>query len=298
MGGACSKCQDVQVGGKGLGAAKALEASDSEEDVEDESDGEDEDEGDELEEEKGEAEQALLQKLKTGKTRIFKEAIDHATSLGLDEDKISKAEQKLEEHKALRRREAFEAELRDFLSGDEITMDACEEMLQKGKGYGVTEKVLKPLHEKAEELERLRELNTEELENAKRFLEACTRRFIASCVKGRETTWIDLADGTKLKATAWLDLTLKNLRLTGISDDEIKTCKIADIAAKRALESDEVMELAGWEKLGDDEKENAVAVVGENDGPWCFVEASRQNQDEFICALAVLNGRKIGPRSS
>merc|ERR1712061_128284 len=130
MGGAAAaKCSDVTTGA-GMGAAKPLDASSSEDEdgeEDDEEDDEDDDE-DDTEDIRNDAELALQEGLKRGKTNVFKEVLDHAAALGIDEDKILKAEAKLEEHKANRRREAFEAELRAFLDTEDANdLKLCEE---------------------------------------------------------------------------------------------------------------------------------------------------------------------------
>lgn len=302
QGGACNRCSDVNKAS--TSAVKALdEVSSEEEDAGEASEGSDEDEGAEeeaQEEEKRAAELSLQDTLKRGKTSTFKEAIDHAAALGIEEEKIQLAEKKLEDHKAFRRREAFEAELHDFLRTEEANDIAnCEEKLTQGKEYGVSEKSLKALQDRILELELMKELNKDEIEQAKMFLELCTRRFVASCVaKGRDLQWIDLESGTKHKVVAKMDLTLKNFTVAGRPDGDI-SCKVDEVTAKRAVDAQEVSQKKGFSKLADADRENSVAVVLQSgSGPWCFLEASRPKQDEFIVAFQVFNGLMPAPAGS
>lgn len=290
QGGACNKCSDVSINNKN--APRGLEETSSEEEEEDEEPSEEEDDGgEEANEARSAAELALQDGLKRGKTSTFKEAIEHATALGLDEEKISLAEKKLEEHKGFRRREAFEAELHDFLRTDANDIAGCEEKINQGKEYGVNEKLLKPLQDRIAELELMKDLRPDEVEQAKQFLELCTRRFVASCAtaKGRDVELVDLVSGKKQKVVLKLDLTLKNLMVAGPSSGDLK-CKVSDVSTSYAANAEKVKDTDGFAQLDQADRDNAVAVVLPSAGPWCFVESNKAKQDEFIVAFQVFNG--------
>lgn len=300
MGVACQKCADIELQ-KGVAADKPLDASSSEDedDLSDEED-EDEDMDDGLEEEKHEVELALKDALKRGKTQTFKEAIAHANSLGLDEDKIRKAEQKLEEHKLLRRRELFEAELQEFLDNDSgHTLAACQEMLSKAKELGVSGKMMESLEKRVDELDMGRALETHEADRASEVVEALTRSFVQQCVsiKGRTVYWVDLSgDGgkkSKKKGTARLDTILKNFRVeVGGTEYHVR---IGELTCMAALDAPEVTDVAVFADLGEADQKNAIALIG-GDEPWCFVESETWGRDEFSIAMKVLNA-PIGSKS-
>jgi len=293
MGTAAAKCSDITKGG-GLGAPKPLEASTSEEEHEEE--GEEEEEDSE-EEERAEAEAALQNGLKRGGTSTFKEAIDHATELGVDMELIAKAEAKLEEHKTKRRREAFEAELKDFLKGDESRdLTACAEKLKQGAEYGVSEKALQPIRAKMSDLELNKELSADEVEKAKLFVEVCTRRFVASCLPGREvgrgTTLLDLHTGQKRKVVLKLDLALRDLRVQTPDGEDLHTCKVAGTFVRHASDVEGISSQAGFAKLPEEDVNNALIVMTVEEEPFCIVEDSRIKHDEILCAFAVLSAGK------
>lgn len=296
-GGACNKCSDVSLNKNA--PTRGLDESSSEGEGEDEEEAEEEDSDGEneqsLEEEKKNAEHVLQEGLRRGKTGAFTEAIEHATALGLDEDKIQLAEKKLEDHKAFRRREAFEAELHEFLrSEDAADKEQCEEKLAQGREYGVGEKVLKPVLDRIAELELMLPLKPDEIELTKQFLEICTRRFVASCIKGRDLHWVDLDSGGKQKSVMKIDLTLKNLTVAGPPGD--LACKVSNVVARRGIEAAEVIN----GKLDDADCDNAVVLeLVDGKGPWCFLEATKAKQDEFVCGCQVLNGLvPVGGRKS
>lgn len=294
QGGACNRCSDVSLN---KNAPKALDDTDSEEEPE-ESEGSSEEENhaekkdEEDKEVKRGAELALQDGLKRGKTSTFTEAIEHSRAVGLDEEKIQLAEKKLEDHKNFRRREAFEADLYDFLRSEEsLDLQSCQDKLVQGKEYGLGEKPLKSLQDHMLELETKRELNPDEVQQAKQFLELCTRRFVASCLmKGRDVHWIDLETGSKHKVVLKMDVVLKNFSVTGPPNGDL-TCKVDEITTKRAIDAAEVSAKSGFSKLGDTERSTTVAVLlPSGKGPWCFLEGSPAKQDEFIIAFQVFNG--------
>jgi len=297
MGGVASRCSDVSMD-KG-GSAKPLDASSSEEDDEEDDDEDEEDEEDDGEDQK-EAEAALHEGLKRGKTTAFKEVIDHATAIGIDEDKIMKAEAMLEQHKATRRREAFEQELVSFMDTPEAeSLEKCEQRLRQGEGYGVTEKAMQPLVEKIEELKMQRDLGQDETLQAKNYLEACVRRFVAAAVLGRSTTWVDQSSGKLQKVNLALDLALKYVKILSITGEVLQSAKLTDCVPKKPQDAEEIIESGAFEKLTDFQRELCVGLLGCADDPWIFVEDDIRKLDDFIVAFTVLNGIGLndGPSS-
>jgi len=294
QGGACNRCSDVSLS---KNAPRALDDTDSEEEHE-ESEGSSEEEDhaskkvEEDKEAKRGAELALQDGLKRGKTSTFTEAIEHAQTVGLDEEKIQLAEKKLEDHKNFRRREAYEADLYDFLrSEDANDLQSCQDKISQGKEYGIGEKVLKSIEDHMLLLETKKELSADEIQQAKQFLELYTRRFVASCLmKGRDVQWIDLETGSMHKVVLKMDVILKNFTVTGPPDGDL-TCKVAEITTKRATDAAEVTAKNGFSQLADTDRATTVAVLlPSGKGPWCFLESSPAKQDEFIIAFQVFNG--------
>lgn len=228
--------------------------------------------------------------MQRGKTSTFHEVIDHAKGIGIDPEKIKKAEAMLEQHKVIRRREAFEAEMRAFLeNSDSDDLVACEEKQRQGLSYGVSDKVLAPLRDKIADLQLNTDLLEDEVAQAKLFLEICTRRFVRSAVKGRDVFWIDKLTGRRLKAVMYLDLVLKNIQVRNSKDEELGVLKFAEATAKRATNVDEIAETEVFTKLTEFDQSNAVAIMGPKE-PWLLLEPSRRSQDEFVIAFTVLNG--------
>lgn len=292
MGATFKRCSDIEVQ-KGLGAEKPLDASSSEEELEEDEE-ESEIEEDNSEEEKSEVAAALTDVLKRGRTATFKEAIAHASSLGLDEEKIKKAELRLEQHKYQRQKEIFETELREFLDKDKdaIDLQSVIDMRTKAKEFGCAQDLIAPLDALHDQLDLGRELGESEVDKAREILECLTRSFVSQCVstKGRAVTWVDLDAGKKQKAIAKLDLTLKNFRVY-VADEEF-VCKLGELTCTRALDAD--VDLGAFDQLKEDDRQNAVCLIGsgipESDWPWCFVESDQWGQDEFLCGMMVLNG--------
>jgi len=220
--------------------------------------------------------------------------IDHATAVGIAEDKIAKAEAALEQHKATRKREAFEAELRDFLESEECEdLEACEEKEQQGIKFGVSDKGLAALREKIEDLNRRKDLADEEVAQAKLYLEVHCRRFVKSAVKGRSGIWIDVASGKKQRVNLSLDLTLHNLTVTKSSGDsaQLASCSLDRCSAVRASDTEEMQEAVG--QLSETELECAVVIFGDS-SPWLLVEEDAAKVDEIIVGVLMLGGGAAG----
>eukprot|EP00747_Dinoflagellata_sp_TGD_P166077 gnl/TRDRNA2_/TRDRNA2_188324_c0_seq1.p1 gnl/TRDRNA2_/TRDRNA2_188324_c0~~gnl/TRDRNA2_/TRDRNA2_188324_c0_seq1.p1 ORF type:complete len:351 (+),score=111.02 gnl/TRDRNA2_/TRDRNA2_188324_c0_seq1:247-1299(+) len=289
MGNVANKCSDMELNKmQGLGAPKPLDASSSEGDDDELGDEDEEDEEEDNDDAKLQAEKALAESLKRGKTTAFKEAIDYATSLGIDETKITMAEQKLEEHKNFRRKEAFEGELADFMDSDEANdIEACQDKLKTGKSYGCTEKTLKALMARIEELDKGKALSPAEVARIREYFEVATRKFVATCMMGRDALFFDISSGAKSKATVMLDAPLKNLKVVGVGEEDM-ILKVSSAAARRAMDVDEVVGAGKFTDLKEEDQENAVAIVGAG-STWVFIEDTRAKQDEYVCGLTVLN---------
>jgi len=272
---------------------KPLEASSSEDEDDDEEEEEDEEEEDEdADQARSAVEDALTSALKRGKTGTFKEIIDHATAVGIAEDKIAKAEAALEQHKAQRKREAFEADLKEFMESEEAdNMAACEEREQQGLKFGVLDRGLQVLRDKIVSLQLRQDLVDDEVAQARLFLETCTRRFIKSAVKGRPSVYLDLESGKKTSVNIFVDLTLRFLIAVKTSGDkdEFARLEIGVASAKRAAEVEEVRDSDIYGQLGEEDRARSVAILG-GDNPWLLVEGDVSAVDEVIIALTLIGG--------
>jgi len=290
MGSATSKCSDVSHGNVKTNV-KPLDASDSEEEEEEDDDEDEDDEGGD--DERRNAEDVLNGGVQRGKEASFKEAIDHATSVGIDVDKILKAEAKLEEHKAVRRREAFESDIKDYLEEANQDVDACREKLANGKQHGVSEKLLAKLEERIEALDQNRELDSEEVEKARLLIERNTRKFVSAAVQGRPVTWIDLDSGEKTSATLFIDLVLHNAKVIDESGAELGFADLMKLRPKPSGAGDDVVvSKEGFQKLSDADKKLALCITHSSD-PWCLVEPNLDGRDEVLCGLMVVTGSCI-----
>ncbi|CAE8591880.1 unnamed protein product, partial [Polarella glacialis] len=254
MGAAAAKCSELASGKPDQVTTKA-KVMDEEEEDEEEADDE-EDESDEAEEAAKHEAEAALQVLKRGRTTAFKEAIEHATSLGVDEEKILKAEAMLEQHKVMRRKEIFAAELETFLASDDGNdMEKCEERQKTGESCGVSQQVLAALLERMEVIGLSRDLEDDEIERAKTLMQLSARKFVQSCLRGRATTWLDLKAGKQKKALCRLDSSLRTMRVVQEAG-EAELCSLALMSAKAygATGQDEVSGSKGFTKLSDQEQ--------------------------------------------
>jgi len=285
MGAVAATCSDVNKQ-PDKGSITQLDKVDSEEEEEDE---------EEEEEEEGADDAA-----KGGRNRksTFREVIDNTAAQGIDEEKILHAEEMLAQHKAMRRRQAFENGLQDFIDSEEGNiLDNCEQKERDGLGMGVGDEVLQPLRDKIALLQLCRDLEADEIEQAKQFMESAYRHFLTSCLRGRDLMWVDTNSGKKKKATANLDVTLKNFKILDGNGGLISTCKVKDVVAKRARDSEDMCDSDAFTSLSKGDQNNAVAVIGP-DEPWLLVESGPTKLDEFIIAFIVYNGVGLSDKAS
>mmetsp|Transcript_113448 Transcript_113448/g.225825 ORF Transcript_113448/g.225825 Transcript_113448/m.225825 type:complete len:441 (-) Transcript_113448:65-1387(-) len=301
MGAVADRCSDMSPAERhasfrnnSRGMSKPLDYDSSEEEEDEEGDDEGSDMAEsEAEEMRAETELALREGLTRNSAATFHEVIDHARGLGIDPEKIKKAEQMLEQHRAQQRRDLFEADMKEFLETSEAdNLDACKEKLDQGRGYGCSEKLLQPLRSRISELELCIDLAADEVAKAKRFLELCTRRFVRSCVTGRDTIWVDLKANKRTKAVLHLDVVLKNFTVKSAKGDKLATAKVVDLEVKRALDVESISSTEAFGKLPEKEKQFGVVLVGE-EVTWLIGENNRTSQDEFLLGLAVLNRRGV-----
>mmetsp|Transcript_693 Transcript_693/g.1187 ORF Transcript_693/g.1187 Transcript_693/m.1187 type:complete len:375 (+) Transcript_693:28-1152(+) len=293
MGAAAAKCSEI-VGGNSntVNAAKALE---EEEEAEEEEADEDEADAEEeaAEAARKDAQDALKGGIVRGKTTAFREAIDHATSLGIDENMILKAEAALDDHKKTREREAFSEELAAFLETEEShEIEPCEEILKKGEGISVTESVLKQLRDRIEDINLSRDLEEEELAKANAFVTSAATKWVASCLKGRSCSWVNMANGKKEKALCLLDPAMRKLSVVQEGDrSELCSCMLASAMACGAAGHAKASGSSGFGKLKDEEQDCSIALNDKDgNGPWLLCESALELQVEFLLALAVLGG--------
>lgn len=295
MGSLATKCSDVEFA-PGLGSMKELDADTSEEEEEENEDDEDEDDEDDNDEEiRRDAEQALIDgvsQLARGRTTVLKEVIEHGINVGIDADQIMRAEAKLEEHKLTRKREAFDSELRAFIaSEDSKQLDACEEMLAQGKQLGLSDKDMQPLRDCITDIRLGRDLEHNERVQARHFMEMYTRRFVSSCLQGREINWLNVESGLKIKAKCYLDVTLKNLRVVASmgAQNTLGAAKLASLTVCRGSKDADVSDSDAFKDLPEAQQELTVVVLGAEQ-TWCIIESSSRCAEEFLIAFVILNG--------
>eukprot|EP00927_Polykrikos_kofoidii_P076380 TRINITY_DN733_c2_g1_i1.p1 TRINITY_DN733_c2_g1~~TRINITY_DN733_c2_g1_i1.p1 ORF type:complete len:367 (+),score=90.84 TRINITY_DN733_c2_g1_i1:63-1163(+) len=300
MGAAATKCSELNkassIGVKPLEASSS-EGEDDADEVYSEEDEDDEEDGDEIKEA---AEDAINQGLRRGKTATFKEAIEHATSVGIDLEKIMKAEAKLEEHKQLRRREALEDDIREYL-GDEAnqTIEVCRDKLEASAAAGCSEKLLNQLKDRIAQLDLDRPLSQAEIRKCKDYVLGCTRRYASSVVLGRATSWVDLDTGDLTAGTLKLDIVLSRVSVRDREGQELGACDLCTSLARRPEENEKVSSSSGFETLSSADRDRTLVVEsGPYDDPWCLLEEDRSARDEAFCALMVLAGRGMeGPQA-
>ncbi|CAE7824705.1 modF [Symbiodinium sp. CCMP2456] len=293
-----AKCSEMMTGTPSQVKPSEALLEEDEDDGEDEEAEEEEDEEDEETSVKADAEKALKGGLMRGKTAAFEEAIEHATSVGIDESMIAHAEKKLHQHKVQREREVFIEELPKFLSSEDADDETkCQEQIEVGKKHGVPESHLQQLRQRIEFIKLGRDLEEEELTKAQEMTTESTRRFVTSCFAGRSLMHID-PKGKKVKVLCKLDPAMRKLRIEEEAGAEVCSAELVKVQACAGP-------LAGLGEgpltsLSDEEQDRSIALRAGGEGPWLFLEQRPELHAEFLLALAVHDpaSREAGWNSS
>eukprot|EP00439_Symbiodinium_sp_Y106_P014305 s2572_g2.t1 len=311
-----AKCSEMMTGTPSQVKPSEALLEEDEDDGEDEEAEEEEDEEDEEASVKADAEKALKGGLMRGKTAAFEEdgrvmdlrgigpssralhviglglpanpaAIEHATSVGIDESMIAHAEKKLQQHKVQREREVFIEELPKFLSSEDADDEAkCQEQIEVGKKHGVPESHLQQLRQRIEFIKLGRDLEEEELTKAQEMTTESTRRFVTSCFAGRSLMHID-PKGKKIKVLCKLDPAMRKLRIEEESGAEVCSAELIKVQACAGPLAG-LGESSSLTSLSDEEQDRSIAVRAGGEGPWLFLEQRPELHAEFLLALAVL----------
>ncbi|CAE7638792.1 modF [Symbiodinium sp. KB8] len=282
-----AKCSEMMTGTPSQVKPSEALLEEDEDDGEDEEAEEEEDEEDEEASVKADAEKALKGGLMRGKTAAFEEAIEHATSVGIDETMIAHAEKKLQQHKVQREREVFIEELPKFLGSEDADDEAkCEEQIEVGKKHGVPESHLQQLRQRIEFIKLGRDLEEEELTKAQEMTTESTRRFVTSCFAGRSLMHID-PKGKKVKVLCKLDPAMRKLRIEEEAGAEVCSAELVKVQACAGPLA-ELGESSPLTSLSDEEQDRSIALRAGGEGPWLFLEQRPELHAEFLLALAVL----------
>jgi hypothetical protein len=161
--------------------------------------------------------------LKRGKTMAMKEAISTAKKCGVEKARISEAEQRLVSHKKAQRRDEVDQEVRDFFESTESrNLQMCESLAGKAREAECSQELIQRLEERMQELILTRDLEEEELEQAREYLKQSCRDFVLAATRkeGRPVVLLDLKSGRKVKGHLSLDPPLTFLRFSSPHEEE------------------------------------------------------------------------------
>uniref|UniRef100_A0A7S1RKI6 Uncharacterized protein n=1 Tax=Alexandrium catenella TaxID=2925 RepID=A0A7S1RKI6_ALECA len=303
MGTVCARCAEVKKA-KGQNAPMRP-AYDESSDDEEEGEGQEEvvmissdDDGNEEDYKQGVAEtlKSTGKALKRGKTMAMKEAISTAKKYNIAASAVAEAEKKLDDHKRQQRREEAEAAVVAFLassqSGERIL---CEAILKKAVDAECSKETTERLKARLSEIIITRELEEEEVEQAREYLKESCRAFVLSATKpgGRPVLLLDLRSGAKTPSRLSLDPPLQTLglRQEDVDESEAKTAPLSSLVPKLAKDDKAVRGSSGFTSLDGEESECVVALsceTGGERGVWCFVEPTPERRDRLVEAFVVL----------
>eukprot|EP00933_Yihiella_yeosuensis_P051479 TRINITY_DN49422_c0_g1_i1.p1 TRINITY_DN49422_c0_g1~~TRINITY_DN49422_c0_g1_i1.p1 ORF type:complete len:326 (-),score=87.56 TRINITY_DN49422_c0_g1_i1:26-1003(-) len=256
----------------------------------------------EFEEEKQTFKQGLVQILETtgknmkrGKTMAMKEAITTAKKIGVEEERITEAEEMLLQHQKQQIREATEAQVQRFLFSPEAKdMLTCAKMLKKAIDAEVSEACLKTIKDRLEDLRTNRPLEEEEVDYILDQLRLSCREFVMACLNGgRRTQWLNMEAGYKVPALLTLDAPLQSLLLRAEVDPESRSQSVQFryLNCGFAVHDEKVRNRDAFAEMDEGEQQCALAVrfkTAERKGVWCLVEQSVEKRDRLVQAIKVL----------
>lgn len=303
MGTVCARCSEVKKGnGEGQpGIHPDLEESEEGEESEGRSEIAASSDEDDNHEDKKQDVKDILKKtgddLKRGKTMAMKEAISTAKKIGLEASTISEAEKRLDEHKKQQRREEVEQEVTAFFASPahkEIAI--CQKMLKKAQESDCKEAVLTRLQQWLDELIITRDLEEDEVDQARDYLKSSCRDFVVKATQGggRPVTFLKLDNGQKVSACLYLDPPLQSICLKEDSSgpESAGVCApVSSLQAVLAARDQTVSCKRAFTDMEENDTECAVALRYENDGMsgvWCLVEPTIIRRDRLIESIIIL----------
>jgi len=238
--------------------------------------------------------------LKRGKTMAMQEAILAAKKAHIEAEKIEEAEKQLKGHKARQKREEIDEEVQAFFKSaaawDRLT---CERLLRKAQQAEAEEEVKQRLQERLRQILITRDLEEQEVEQARERLRQSCRSFVteASSGGGHRTMLLDLNDGRRRAVLLRVDPPLQCLQLEPEDKDDDgglgqKSIPLRSLTTSVAKDDSTVSGTAGFNSLDADDAECAVLFRFQDDEhepeKWCFVEQSATQRDWLIEAVVVL----------
>jgi len=234
--------------------------------------------------------------LKRGKTMAMKEAISTAKKYNIEASAVAEAEKRLDEHKKQQRREEAEKEVEAFFTSPMVRDRAtCEKMLKKVIEAECSKSVIEKLQEWRDEIIITRDLEDEEVAEAKEYLKQSCRDFVLKAAKlgGFAVLLLNLDNGKKLPSLLTVDPPLEHLCLRQESRGEAegRLVPLCALTAAAAADVASVTDSVGFRKLDNGDQECAVALkyeVNRAEEVLCLVEPTPQRRDKLIEALVVL----------
>jgi len=303
MGTVCARCADVK---KAKGALLRPDGEASEEEGSEGGSKEDDDHVELSSEESGSDEEYRRtvketlksngKSLKRGKTMAMKEAITTAKKCNIEASAITEAEKQLRDHKRQQRREEAERAVAVFFGSPAVRERAAvEAMLKRAAEADCKKEVLAKLQAQLDEIIISRDLEDEEVEQARELMKESCRGFVLGATKpgGRPVLLLDLSSGVKIPSRISLDPPLQNLglRQETAAEGAGKKAPLRSLTVKVAKDDKTVKSSSGFNDLEDGESECAVAVRYESSqerGVWCFVEPTPERRDRLVEAFVVL----------
>mmetsp|Transcript_94936 Transcript_94936/g.188021 ORF Transcript_94936/g.188021 Transcript_94936/m.188021 type:complete len:311 (+) Transcript_94936:103-1035(+) len=237
--------------------------------------------------------------LKRGKTMAMQEAILTAKKVNIEASKVEEAERQLDQHKRKQRREEMDTEAKAFFASasawDRLT---CERLLRKAQQADANNDIISKLQDRLNDILITRELEHQEIEQARERLRESCRSFVAAASSGggHRTMLLDLNSGRRIAVLLRVDPPLQFLQLepedkaAGLDQSSVS---LSSLTASVAKEDKAVSGTAGFNFLDIDDAKCAVlcrSQDGDNDPEmWCFVEKSATQRDWLIEAVVVLS---------
>lgn len=328
MGASCALCSDLKIGSDrgslsaGFRAAASLDEESSEEesgsgeDIESQVAASSDEEVDNTQSFKQDVEailQSTTKDLRRGKTMAIQEAISTAKKVGVDDSKISEAEEKLQIHKKEQRRQEVLEQVEAFFSApDAGDAHACHHMAKKAQEADCPAEVVKRLQDRAEELTLCRPLEEDEAECIRSYLRQNCIDFVASATgsRGRGCVLVELDRGHNVKGSLSVNPSLERLHWMPSGKEEVDVSAnngassstadggvgeegvpIDSLVAVPANVDKKVSGSPGYRKLDAGDSACVLVLRYEFDskpGAWCVLEPTPQKRDQFIEAITWL----------
>jgi len=234
--------------------------------------------------------------LKRGKTMAMKEAISTAKKHDIDKKTVAEAEKLLQDHKKRQWQEEVELEVQQFFDGSNVKdIPFCEKVLTKVKDAECKVEVLQRVSDHLEMLIITRELELDEVKQAREQLKQSCRQFVHAAVAGdgRRITILNLETGNKIPANVSLDPPLENMTVVHLSGNEHDIfIPLVSLNAFNAKDDGKIRQSKGFEALEVDDRDCVVAMRYETNekekGVMCIVEREITERDRLREAIITL----------